>query len=96
MEFDWDEHNLFHIAMHGVTREEVETALLAGPVSIRNELRNREERTSQVGEAFNGRILFIVIVSRGSRMRVVTAFGANKLFRETYWTKKGRTQRWLN
>jgi uncharacterized DUF497 family protein len=46
MEFDWDEHNIFHISMHGVAREDVEHAMTTNPVFIRSEFRNGEERRS--------------------------------------------------
>ena len=77
MEFDWDEHNLFHIAMHGMRWE---SALRGGTIFIKAESGNGEERSSRVGQAHNGRILFIVTTPRGKQTRVVTAFGRTNSF----------------
>ena len=38
VEFDWDHHNIAHIARHGVTPEEAEQVLANDPVSSKRRL----------------------------------------------------------
>ena len=67
-EFDWDEGNLRHIAMHKVTPEEAEEVLLGDPLEIDfGIVRKGEERWSYLGETFGGRLLYIVITLRAER-----------------------------
>ena len=89
MEFEWDEHNLFHISMHGLTREDVETAFLGRSVFVRDEFRNGEERRSYLGRDRSRRILLVVTTQRRQRMRVVTAFRAGYALREYYFARTG-------
>ncbi len=88
MEFDWDEHNLFHIANHGITREDAEAALLQ-PVFVRDEFRNGEDRRSYLGRDVSRRILFLVTTKRGSALRVVTVFRAGRALCEYYLSRRG-------
>ena len=87
MEFDWDEHNLFHIAQHGITREDVETALLGRTIFIKDEVRNGENRRTLVGDAGKHRILVVITTPRAGRTRCVTAFRANRFFKTLYALK---------
>jgi uncharacterized DUF497 family protein len=91
MEFDWDEHNIFHISMHGVAREDVEHAMTTDPVFVRSEFRSGEERRSWLGLATTRRILFIVVTERSSRVRTVTAFYAGHALRDYYRSRKGES-----
>jgi uncharacterized DUF497 family protein len=90
MEFDWDEHNLFHIAMHGVTRDDVESAMTSDPVFVRREMRNGEDRRSWLGFATTRRILFVIVTERANRVRPVTAFYAGHALREYYYSRRGK------
>lgn len=87
MDFDWDEHNLFHIAMHGLTREDVETALQSKTLFIKDEVRQNEHRRTVAGKSEAGRILVMVTTIRGNRTRCVTAFPAKRFFRNVYIAK---------
>ena len=87
MEFDWDEHNLFHISMHGLTREDVESALQSETLFIKDEIRQKEQRRTVAGKSAAGRILVIVTTIRGNRTRCVTAFPAKRFFRNVYIAK---------
>jgi uncharacterized DUF497 family protein len=89
MNFDWDEHNLFHISMHGVTRQEAEEALTISPLSVERMIRGGETRTLNAGITETGRILAVVTTPRGDRIRVVTAFTAGRRVRIEYLAKKG-------
>ena len=88
MEFDWDEHNLFHIAMHGISREDAESALTIHPVRLETEIRNGERRTLFAGQDQTGRILAVVVTPRDQRTRIVTAFPANKRLQADYAYKR--------
>ena len=75
--FDWDEHNIGHIAEHDVTPEEAEQVLLGDPLEVDFDPdRNGEERCTYLGETAQGRILTVIMALRGEKMRVVTAFDA--------------------
>ena len=84
MNFEWDEANRSHIAEHKMTAEEAEQVVLGNPLDVEVQLRNGEERTIQVGETDLGRVLVVVTTFRGKRLRVVTAFPANKKLRNLY------------
>ncbi len=84
MKFEWDEVNRSHIAEHKVTAEEAEQVVLGDLLDVEVQLRNGEERTIQVGETDSGRVLVVVTTFRGQRLRVVTAFPANKKLRNLY------------
>jgi len=85
IEFDWDEANIDHIARHGVTIEEAEEAVLGFTVDLGMEIVNSEERSKQVGSTRSGRLLLLVTTWRESRIRVVTAFDANKQLAGIYY-----------
>ena len=61
-----------------MTAEDAEQVVLGNPLDVEVQLRNGEERTIQVGETDLGRVLVVVTTFRGKRLRVVTAFPANK------------------
>jgi uncharacterized DUF497 family protein len=84
MEFSWDDANRSHIAEHAVSPEEAEQVVLNEPLDLEVQIRGGEERTLQVGETDAGRILIVVTTWRGQKVRVVTAFPANKKLRELY------------
>ena len=72
--FEWDQHNIVHIALHNVTPEEAEEVLLGDSVELDFDEEAEESRWSYVGETVSGRILEVVITIRFEKMRVVTAF----------------------
>jgi hypothetical protein len=82
--FSWDEANRSHIAEHGVSPEEAEQLVLNDPVDLEVQIRSGEERTLQVGETNSGRVLVVVTTWRVGRIRVITAFPANKKLRAFY------------
>jgi hypothetical protein len=68
--FDWDEHNIDHVAGHGVETNEVEEALARKPL-IR---RGRHGRYLAFGQTEAGRYLFVVVEDLGEGWaRVITA-----------------------
>jgi len=84
IEFDWDEFNIAHIAMHNVTPQEAEEAATFKPVALYATLRNGEERFVQIGETYAGRILLVVTAPRNGKTRVITAHDVDLSRRRSY------------
>lgn len=82
--YEWDEANEAHIARHGVSRAEAEQALAGNPMEFGAEYRHGEHRASVVGKTEAGRILFVVVTTRGNALRVVTAYPAQPRMRALY------------
>ena len=90
--FDWDEHNIAHIARHGVTPAEAEQVLLNSPVDYELQEEEGEERTLQIGMTLAGRMLALASTLRSCRIRVITAFPATPkqqlvFYKERYGNK---------
>ncbi|MGA8042205.1 MAG: BrnT family toxin [Terracidiphilus sp.] len=88
IEFDWDDANIGHIAEHDVRPREAEEVILNRPVDLGSELRNGEKRTAQIGETNSGRILVVISTLSDEKVRVVTAWPANKDYRRYFATLK--------
>jgi uncharacterized DUF497 family protein len=88
MEFEWDDANLAHIAEHGVNREEAEHVIQNRPVDLSSQLRNGEQRTAQIGETNTGRVLVVISTMSGGRVRIVTAWQANRNYRRYFASLK--------
>jgi uncharacterized DUF497 family protein len=86
--FDWDEGNIAHIALHDISPNEVVEVIGNHPIDLVRQDRNGEERFQQIGETRSGRVLVVVTTIRGSLIRVVTAFPANRAYREFYAEQK--------
>jgi len=84
MIFDWDDANRQHIARHSVLPEEVEQLFHNRPLFLDSYNRNGEERFNMVGETDQGRVLLVAVTWRGDAYRTVTAWDANKSFRNGY------------
>jgi uncharacterized DUF497 family protein len=85
------------LALHNISPDEVEGVVLNRPVDMKAELRNGEERITQVGETDAGKILIVVSTMRDGKVRIVTAWPANKNFRSYFLSLKrngnvGRTE----
>lgn len=89
LEFEWDEGNLEHIALHGVTFEEAEEAFNSDTLELGFDFIDEEERIDEVGATAKGRILRIVTILRNDKVRVVTAFDAPRLMKLAYMREKG-------
>jgi uncharacterized DUF497 family protein len=89
LNFDWDDSNICHIAEHDVTPEEAEEVLLSAPAELEFEnSAHGEDRWTYVGETLHGRILQVIITTRGERIRVVTAFEPIKRIKLLYLQSK--------
>ena len=89
MQFDWDESNTTHIALHRVAPAEAEQVVLNDPLDLEFETSSGEERTAQLGETDAGRILIVITTTRDDLIRVVTAFPAAKRLRKLYIIHRG-------
>jgi uncharacterized protein len=86
--FDWDEQNSGHLALHQISPAEAEQVILNRPVDLNSHLRNDEERMQHIGETDAGRILSVVTTMRDKKIRVVTAWPANKNYRRYFLSMK--------
>ena len=86
MQFDWDDANRDHIALHGIEPEEAEDAVLdefaldfpahRGP--------NSERRFGVLGRVNKNLILIVILEERGEKIRVITARVAEQKERNYY------------
>ncbi len=84
LEFDWDAANIGHIAKHRVTVAEAEFVLRGPTLDYGYQDHNGEERYAEVGGTAHGRILMVITTWRGTKIRVVTAFDAEKNAKDEY------------
>jgi uncharacterized protein len=88
LQFDWDEENIRHLALHHVSPAEAEQVLENRPCDLESQLRNGEERVAQVGETDAARILIVITAMQGKKIRVITAWPAKERFRRYFLTQK--------
>lgn len=82
--FEWDVHNVGHIALHGVSPEEVEETAGRHHVIIPAAPGRSEERWKLFGRTATGRYLVVVFTIRRKRFRTVTAYTMNRAERRIY------------
>jgi len=87
--FDWDDANHGHIARHGVAPSEAEQIVLGTSLPLESDERSGEIRHTELGETTEGRLLLVVWTWRRRRIRVVTAFPANRKWRALWKRIKG-------
>ncbi len=87
--FDWDGANRAHIARDGVTPAEAEQVILGAALPIETQRRSGEDRHTELGETTEGRLLLVVWTWRRRKVRVVTAFPANRRWRALWKRIKG-------
>ena len=79
--FDWDDANTTHLARHKITPDEAEQVVLGASLPLKSEERSGEDRHTELGETPAGRLLVVVWTWRQRKIRVVTAFPANRKWR---------------
>jgi uncharacterized DUF497 family protein len=84
MGFDWDEHNVAHIARHGVTPMEVEELFQRGHLTFPAAHKGGEKRYKAFGTTAQGRHLVVVFTYRADLLRPVTAHPMNRTLRRLY------------
>jgi uncharacterized DUF497 family protein len=81
LSFDWDEANISHVARHGVTQPE---EIVRGAAAVVESDRHGESRSVVIGDTAGGRTLVVVFAARKERVRIVTAYPANRSQRARY------------
>ena len=79
---NWDNRNVFHIACHGITVEDVENVC-----SGRHIARKARGRYHIYGETETGRHIFIVLEKTGDSFRPITARNMNESEKKIYKRK---------
>jgi len=82
--FDWDVHNVGHVARHGVGPEEVEEAFGRPYVIFPSKDVPGEKRWKLFGTTAAARYLVVVFTIREDRLRPVTAHTMNQRERKIY------------
>ncbi len=88
--FDWDDSNLRKIRAHRIKAEEVEATLSNGPILIYEQDVEGEVRYIYYGETESGRLLAVVLVERGEKIRVVTAYDLDSGQKKDYLARRLR------
>jgi uncharacterized DUF497 family protein len=78
--FDWDVHNVGHVAAHDVMPQEVEEAARGRQAAPKA----GERRWKLLGKIASGRYLVVVFTIRRKRFRTVTAYTMNQAGRRIY------------
>ena len=73
--------NVAHIARHAVTPAEAEQVIGGASLPLQAEERGGEQRHTELGETAGARLLVAVWTWRRGKIRVVTAFPANRKWR---------------
>jgi len=82
--FDWDLHNVGHIARHGVTPQEVEETVCGRHVVIPADAVRGEKRWKPFGRSAAGQHLVVIFTLRQSRLRPITAYTMSLVERGLY------------
>ena len=69
--FDWDKGNLAHATRHGISRQQIEQAVLSGLKVIAAYERNGEVRYAAVGATADGLPIHIAFTIRSGRLRPI-------------------------
>jgi len=88
--FEWDTNNLRKVRAHRIKAEEVEYALSWDPILIYEQDVEGEARYVYYGETRSGRLMAIVLVERGDKIRVVTAYDLDAGQKEDYLARRLR------
>ena len=88
--FDWNANNLRKIRAHRIKVEEVEKALSNDPIPIYKQDVEGEVRYVYYGETDLGRLLAVVLVERGEKIRVVTAYDLDAGQKKDYLARRLR------
>lgn len=87
-EFEWDTGNVEHIKKHNVKNVECEEAFFdEEKVGFKDILHSKtEERFILLGKTRKGRLLYVVFIKKGGKIRVISARDVNK--KEVYLYEK--------
>ncbi|KKP81211.1 MAG: hypothetical protein UR81_C0004G0013 [Candidatus Levybacteria bacterium GW2011_GWB1_35_5] len=78
--FDWNKGNLEHIKKHNVDYRECEQVFFNKPIIVNEDERHSklEERFQALGQANNGRLLFIAFTIRENKIRIISSRDQNR------------------
>lgn len=76
--FDWDEHNVAHIARHDLVPTEVEEVFYNDPIEFGAYNRRGEARMAIAGPTDAGRVLWVSYTITPAGVRPVTAHESRK------------------
>ena len=85
--FEWDKGNIDkNYIKHGITPNEAEEVFLDEDVAIERDIKHQEveKRYIAIGKISSDKILFVIFISRKSRIRIISARLANKKERRVY------------
>jgi uncharacterized DUF497 family protein len=87
LRFDWDSHNISHLALHNIRPDEAEQTLSGDVVDLDfNITKDGEQRWTAVGQTLAARILVIVwTILEDGAYRIITAFPATKGLEAVYF-----------
>jgi uncharacterized DUF497 family protein len=88
--FEWDANNLRKIRAHRIEAEEVEKALSNDPIAMYEQDVEGEVRYVYYGETDSGRLLAMVLVESGEKIRVVTAYDLDAGQKKDYLARRLR------
>lgn len=81
-EFEWDDHNIDHIARHRVSPDEVEDVAFDDDPWVR---KGRKGTRYMLGHTIAGRYLFVVYILKNKGVaRVITAMDMDEKTRKLY------------
>jgi uncharacterized DUF497 family protein len=89
--FDWDLHNVGHVARHGVDPLEVEEAVELPHWIVPAKAAGGEKRWKLLGTSAAGRCLVVVFTVREERLRPVTGYTMNEKERKIYGREVDKT-----
>ena len=89
IQFSWDNANIAHLAVHGITPAEAEQVFYNGYVEIDEDVEDGEERSGIVGISNTGRVLTIWWTPREKAIRPITGWDATKAEELAYWAGRG-------
>lgn len=88
-EFDWDDANRDRLALHNVTPQEAEQAILdPHAVLLEIQFNEEEERTKALGITRRGRILVVVFTFHAEAIRPITAYTAEPRLQKLYLAQR--------
>lgn len=89
MEFDWDDGNVGHLnERHNITPEQAIEAFYSQMFVVTFQDRAGEFRRFALGEISTGKVLVLIYILRQQKVRIITAFPANKRLRRLYQERK--------
>ncbi|HLJ48299.1 MAG TPA: BrnT family toxin [Bryobacteraceae bacterium] len=84
IDFDWDKENIRHLKTRRVSPTEFEQVITGNPLYLDYQNAADEERYKVLGATKADRVLIAVWTPREGRVRAVTAYAANRKYREIY------------